>query len=491
MSLALALLLAAPGPVHRYALVVGSNTGEDVRAPALRYADDDAVAMHELLLEAGVESVLLASPDVDTRRLHPNTSPLAPPTLDALRGAFAAQRSSMLRAREAGETVEWLFFFSGHGDVERGEGFLGLERGRLTRAILHDDFLSRVPADRTHVVLDACRAGAVIGSKGPGGLRLPMPTSFAADPAWPSNAGFLLSASSSNESHEWERLQSGIFSYEVRSALRGAADADLDGAVSYAELGAFLETANRSIPNPRFRPDFVALPPRGREGLSVALLSWAAPGVESSVGEHAYVERANGERLLDVHSRARLARLHLPEERPLFMRSQDEQREATLEVSSLAVTMLASASAGPARKGALDRALRQLFDVPFGSTEVETFTREWKPPELSALVVPGPPPAAIVGRHVLGALTLTGVVATAVGFSVAWQLRGGAEQLDQQARATRNAELATANGVGIAGVATALAAGIGWLALTWKYELPVLFVTPTAGGGAVSFSLRW
>ena len=203
------LVMLAVLPAHRYALVVGSNTGDGVRAAPLRFADDDAVAMHELLLEAGVESVLLASPDTDTLRLHPGTRPLAPPTLDALRGAFAAQRASMMRAQEAGETVEWLFFFSGHGDVENGVGFLGLQSGKLTRAVLHDDLLAQVPAATSHVVLDACRSGALVGSKGPGGLRLTMPAAFTSDPAWPATTGFVVSASSAKDSHEWERLQAG------------------------------------------------------------------------------------------------------------------------------------------------------------------------------------------------------------------------------------------------------------------------------------------
>ena len=31
--------------------------------------------------------------------------------------------------------------------------------------------------------------------------------------------------------------------------------------MSYAELGAFIETANRAIPNARFRPDVMVRPP--------------------------------------------------------------------------------------------------------------------------------------------------------------------------------------------------------------------------------------
>lgn len=493
MTPLLVAALLAQAPVHRFAVVVGSNVGEGVRAAPLAYADDDALAMHELLLEAGVESVLLASPDADTRRLHPHTRPLAPPTLDALRGAVAAQRASMLRARDAGEDVEWLFFFSGHGDVAQGEGFLGLEAGRLTRAVLHDDVLAQVPAVRSHVVLDACRAGAVVGSKGPGGLRLPMPTAFAADPSWPSNVGFVLSASAAKDSHEWERLQSGVFSYEVRSALRGAADADGDGRVSYAELGAFLETANRTIDNPRLRPDFVTLPPRGKEGLSLAVLAWPARGVEATLGEHAYVERENGERLLDVHAGDGVTRLHLPSERPLYFRSHDEAREAVLLADATRVDALAAAGDTLRRKGARALALEALFATPFGEAQVDAYVDGWRPVDLSSMVVPGPPPAVRVGRAVAGWSVLGGLAVGAGGFIAAWRLQADGLVLDQRARAERNQAVTTANAVGVAGLVLSGVAAMAWTWLSTRWDLPLVpfvAVGPDAAGPMVGFVLR-
>lgn len=473
IAAAVALALAA-APVHRYALVIGSNTGEGVRVAPLRFADDDAVSMHELLLEAGVESVLLTSLDADTQRLHPRTQPIAPPTLDAIRGAFAAQRASMERAKRAGEPVEWLFFFSGHGDVDRGEGFLGLERGRLTRAVLHDELLFRVPADRSHVILDACRSGALIASKGPGGLRLPMPTAFAADPQWPASAGFVLSASSSKESHEYERYQSGVFSYEVRSALRGAADLDADGTVTYAELGAFLEIANRGIENPRFRPEFLTLPPK--VGLSAAVLTWpeSSAVTELKVDTHAYVERPNGERLVDVHTLTQSARLHLPGERPLFVRSDDERREFALE-SQTTISVLNPVTNATARKGALDRALTQLFSSAFEPPHVEAFTTSWKPVELSVLELPEPPVSAVVSRHVAGWRTVGAVVASGIGFSVAWTQQSNLGALDQRERVMRNEAITAGNVTGIVGLSVAVLAGITWGVLTWKFDLPLLF----------------
>jgi len=83
---------------------------------------------------------------------------------------------------------------------------------------------------------------------------------------------FILSTSSDRDSHEWERFQAGILSHELRSALRGAADANLDGVVTYRELGAFLVRANQAIVNRRYRPDFMVRPPSNE--FRTELLAW-------------------------------------------------------------------------------------------------------------------------------------------------------------------------------------------------------------------------
>src|SRR6202011_1444656 len=90
------------------------------------------------------------------------------------------------------------------------------------------------------------------------------------------NVGFLLSSSAGTDSHEWDEFQGGVFSHEVLSALRGAADADSDGAVSYAELGAFVLKANAAVPNARFRPRFTVHPPHvDHQELKTVLLRWS------------------------------------------------------------------------------------------------------------------------------------------------------------------------------------------------------------------------
>ncbi|MEZ4272247.1 MAG: hypothetical protein R3C68_12720 [Myxococcota bacterium] len=66
--------------------------------------------------------------------------------------------------------------------------------------------------------------------------------------------GVILASTTTQEAHEWEALQSGVFSYEVRSGLYGAADANVDQKISYNEIASFVYRANEAIPNERFRP---------------------------------------------------------------------------------------------------------------------------------------------------------------------------------------------------------------------------------------------
>ena len=61
--------LPARAGVVQFAIVVGNNAPENTRRSRLRYADDDALAVHQLLRQAGVRSVLLVSPDQESKRL--------------------------------------------------------------------------------------------------------------------------------------------------------------------------------------------------------------------------------------------------------------------------------------------------------------------------------------------------------------------------------------------------------------------------------------
>jgi hypothetical protein len=507
-----ALLLAARAAtagaadrVARFAIVIGNNRPEAAGVPSLRYADDDAVATHALLLAAGVESVLLARLDEDSRRLHPAVTPAGAPRGDDLDRAFTALSARMQERAARGDTVELLLFYSGHGDVAAGEGYVVLEDRRLTRSALHA-LLARSPAARNHVFIDACKSYFLAFERGPGGTREAYARSFVADtiPAHLRNTGFVLSTSSGRDSHEWERYQAGILSHEVRSALRGAADTDGDGRVTYAELGAFLAAANQSIENERFRPDFLVRPPG--QDLGQAVLGWAAARggpplrVEGGGVGHLYIETARGERLLDAHPAAgQPLLLHLPGERPLFVRRSDESAEEVVtESAPPPITALPPVPPAVAMRGALHLAFEQLFASPFGAADVRDFARRFRmadlapvPPQPSLVATADLAPAPGRGRsvqRVAASVALGGVAAGLTLSALALSTYAGGAGASQVDIARRNAtvvrlDLAAAGCFAVA----AAAAGATWGFHRWRASL----VPSSDGGVAVGLAGRY
>ena len=377
---ALALLAATPsaraGTVERFAIVIGNNHSDRADREALRYADDDAIAMDALLRDAGVHSVLLVSPDRDTAELHPELTPDGAPRWRDLAARFADVERAIRQAHRAGATTSLLVFYSGHGDVDHGEGHVVLEDARLTRTLLRDEILQKSSASEIHLVVDACRSYYLAFGKGPGGSRrAAVVTSLASGSR--GSIGYILSTSSDRDSHEWEVFQGGIFSHEVRSAMRGAADVDRDGTVTYAELGAFLSVANRGIRNRRYRPDFVVRPPAA---LSDAILRWPTDReallLDGDSPGRLYVEGPEGDRLLDVNpARGQTLRVRLPEVRPLFVRWQDSDREVTI-TDRAPLTRLSQLEARPPRvasKGAIHLAFGELFAIPFSASDVVAY----------------------------------------------------------------------------------------------------------------------
>ena len=369
---------AAMPKTRRFALVIGNNQPVQPTSSKLRYADDDAVATHRMLREAGVESLLLVTLDADSRSLFESVSIHGAPRVSALEKAFSELLARMNQAHIAGIESELFFFYSGHGDVEHGEGFLALEDGRLTRSKLFE-LLSRSKATRNHVFIDACKSYFLAFDRGPGGRRTPYQGAMVESlPATLGNTGFVLSTSSDRDSHEWERYQGGILSHELRSALRGAADTNLDARISYAELGAFLTTANRGIKNARLRPDFMVQPPD--HDFKRDVLAWPgdAPAPLSFGGEafgHFYVETGTGERILDAHpALGQELALWTPAERPLFVRKSDGSAEYVLTSSEpMKIAALNPARQEVASRGAAGLAFEHLFVVPFGERDVQGF----------------------------------------------------------------------------------------------------------------------
>ena len=497
---------SAGGSARRFAIVIGNNHSNQPDTLDLRYADDDAIAMHELLRDAGVDSVLLVRPDADTRDRTGGSAPTAagPPRWRDVVSHLAALEARIRAANAEGAATSLLVFYSGHGNVAHGEGFVELEDTRLTRTLLRRAVLAKTAARDVHLVVDACRSYFLAFEKGPGGKRRAI-SSLVAGLGGRARTGYVLSTSSDRESHEWEQFQGGIFSHEVRSALRGAADADRDGSVSYAELGAFLSVANRGIRNARFRPDFVVRPPAD---LSDELLRWPATAeallIDAPEG-HLYIEGPAGERVADVHPAADATpSIRLPAARPLFVKRQDDRREYTIERRG-AVTRLSDLAGGRVRiasKGVLHMAFRRLFAVPFGAGEVNAYRTRWTAAEREgvplAAEVSAPPPERASDpsfRAVAGVTAITaGVVAAGLGGWAIERSLAARDAPDQVRRGEINQSVRDLRlGAGIS-LAVGLAAGATWLLLRKGDDADSdpagrLTVAPGAGDSPIGLSL--
>lgn len=205
----MSLLAASANAERRFALLVGANDGWATDR-SLRYAHADAKRVQEVLVQLGnvaeADSTLLFEPT--TREL------------DAALTKIEAQLAA------SAEPTLFFFFYSGHSDASA----LHL-RGPVLALTALADRLSNTKAGLTLAVLDSCRSGAILGTKGAtpvAAVRL-----LADEPV----QGFaMLSSSGADElAQESRALAGSIFTHHWVSALRGAGDVDGDGVVRLTE----------------------------------------------------------------------------------------------------------------------------------------------------------------------------------------------------------------------------------------------------------------
>ena len=272
-ALIFVLFLALPALADtRVGLVIGNNASPvgEPDLKALRYADDDALRFRALFVRAAGEVETLAVLDDETARRHPRVDASAPTKVELMR-AVAKLKTVVDDARARGERTSAMIFFSGHGATRKdGEPYLALVGGELTGKELYDDVIAGIGADRSHLIVDACNAGAVVGARGKfddARSAAEVELSDAALARLTENrvrpdVGILIAASAGQKTHEWSRIESGVFSHEVLSALLGPGDVNGDGRVEYSEIQAFVSAANSRIQDPRARPTVIARPPK-------------------------------------------------------------------------------------------------------------------------------------------------------------------------------------------------------------------------------------
>jgi len=199
---------------QRFAVVAGSNRGQ-AREQALRYAEDDARRVADVLRGPG---------GVPSDRLQLLTGT----PRQAFRDALGHLAPALRAAGEAGERTLLFVYFSGHSDgVNLQFGGEPLPFGEVR------ELLDGAPATLKVLIVDTCQSGGLTGLKG----IVPL----ADVDVWLRGAGaaagtVIVAASSAGEvAQESEELGGSFFTHHLVWGLRGAADYDQDQRVTLAE----------------------------------------------------------------------------------------------------------------------------------------------------------------------------------------------------------------------------------------------------------------
>jgi len=195
----------------KIAVIVGSNLG-DVDTPPLRYANEDAARMYQVLVSLG---------HLKKER-----------TILVQNATVKSLTQALFRARGMAEEIQFehasshfIFYYSGHGH----EQDLELSDGRLSFVQLKD-YIQAIPSVSRISMIDACRH-----PNRQKGVR--MGEDFSLTTMVTPMHGYIDIRSSSvgEASLESESLNGSLFTHYLVSALRGSADVNHDGVVSVLE----------------------------------------------------------------------------------------------------------------------------------------------------------------------------------------------------------------------------------------------------------------
>ncbi len=239
IGLSLALLAAPALSMVRMAVIIGNNTGLEDDKP-LQYATRDADQVHSAMIQLGG-----VDKGCDYLLLEPDVAKVMP--------IFEDARRRILALRGEGQKVQLLIYYSGHGSEEA----LHLKGVKLPLSRIKE-FFNGMEADLKILIADACFSGSLIQPKG---ARLidPVPVKYRDD--LKVNGSAILTSSSAGEfSQESKDLQGSLFTHYFLTAIRGAGDADHDGAVSLWEAYNYTQAGLRqrlaSVNNVSQNPEF-------------------------------------------------------------------------------------------------------------------------------------------------------------------------------------------------------------------------------------------
>ncbi len=208
----------------RLAVVISTNQGLPAEAP-LRYADADGDRVAEVLTTLG---------GVAPEHLFRVPSAAVDDVTDAL-GRAVLEASAL---RDAGRPAELVVYYTGHASAD------GLHLSGEVLPIPSLKTAARVvPVEHRVFVLDACRAGTMLRSKGATLVAVtdaPGPTE-APNYEPPPDEAWIASTGAEELAFEVDQRRGALFTHFFVSGARGAADLDLDGRVTLQELYGFVQ----------------------------------------------------------------------------------------------------------------------------------------------------------------------------------------------------------------------------------------------------------
>lgn len=289
-----------PWAIERFALLVGNNEGA-ASEPSLRYAEDDATKLYDVLKDVGdfpPENMLL---------LEHESAETARRALIALNDRIRARASG-------GAQVMLLVYYSGHADA------MGLHLGRSTLETGELEQLVRGSASAFRLlIVDSCRSGALTRVKG-GRPAPPVPIALNQRIAG-EGAVFLSSSAADEDSQESDELRGSFFTHYLISGLLGPADTDGDAAVTLEEAYRYaydstLKASSRTLAglqHPTFRYEL-----RGHGGLVLSTLAHQGRSLVQLPAGRGYLlmqRDADGPVVAEVGAGDRVRRLSLRPDR--------------------------------------------------------------------------------------------------------------------------------------------------------------------------------
>lgn len=362
--------VAATDGASQYAILIGANVGGPGQ-PELRYAEDDARKMNEVLTElSGYRSS--------------NIIRLNRPTPMQLIAAIDRVRDRIVADQINGRVSRVLFYYSGHAKASAlnlGDNEFPLDdlRARLTA----------LPSKLTVVVLDACQSGAFSRIKGATGAADFSINSKARLDA--TGIAVLASSTGSELSQESETLRSSYFTHHLLVGMRGAADSNRDGRVSvdegyrYAYNQTLLATSKTAVGGQHVTLE-VDLKGHGEIPLSYPQPATAKLELPGDLKGHAVIEHVRSHSVIAEIEKVRGEPIRLalaPGEYRVLLRDGNELRNCPLTAANNAVTTVDVARCerlaivDSARKGdAAPRFVRPttvMFSVVTGSERDDAF----------------------------------------------------------------------------------------------------------------------